>query len=179
MANITTVTRPYAKAILALALAQRTTAEWSQMLQFLAAVVQDAEGLKFISNLAISSNVKAEFICDLAPQLLNEQGRTLVKILARGKRLLIIPELFNMYENLRKQAAGQVTLHLMLAVDTDAETVGFLQEMYKQKTKAKEVILYQNIESSLIAGAVAQIGNRVIDDSFFGRLHAMHNFLKN
>lgn len=179
MANITTVTRPYAKAILSLAIEQHTTEKWTAMLQFLAAVMQSKEGLKFASNLAISSGVKAEFICNLEPDLLTAPGKKLVEILARSKRLLILPELFKTYEAMRQQAAGQINVELTLAKDTDAETLALLQELYTQKTHATEVILSKNVEPSLIAGAVARIGNRVIDDSVFGRLHAMYNFLKN
>src|SRR5437868_2115807 len=98
MANLTTVSRPYVKAILALAAKDRSYASWSNMLFFLATVIADARVKKIITNLAIPSGDKADFLCDLGAQVLSAEAKNLIKLLAKAKRLLILPTVYKLYE---------------------------------------------------------------------------------
>lgn len=122
MANITTVTRPYAKAVLAVAKATNAYAKWTDMLNFLSVVVQDPLGYKVLSNLAISSGEKVDFICDVAKDVLDIQGQNLIKVLARSKRLLILPEIYRLYEQMRKNAEKLVEIDLILAEKIQIKT---------------------------------------------------------
>lgn len=177
MANITTVTRPYAKAILALAKADNAYAQWSEMLNFLAMVAQDPDGYKMLGNLAILPIEKADFICDVGKGILNEQGQNLVKLLALGKRLLILPELYNVYEDMRKQTEHMVTIDFTLAQDLDQAEYDQIKLICDKKFTG-QIILSEKIDPELISGGVAKIGNRVIDASIMGRLQAMRNLLR-
>lgn len=177
MANVTTVARPYAKAILALANGEKNYAIWTDMLGFLMQVVQDPLGRKVVSNLAISPQEKAEFLLEVGKGILNEQGKNLVKLLAKGKRLLILPELFNVYETMRKQAENLVFIDLTLADDVDQQELDTIQNICSNIFTG-EVILSEQVEKDLISGGIAQIGNRVIDASITGRLQAMRNMLR-
>lgn len=177
MANVTTVARPYAKAILALAKAANAFAVWTEMLDFLAKVVQDPLGYKVISNLAISPAEKTEFICAVAKDVLNEQGENLIKLLARGKRLLILPELFKVYEDMRKKAEQLISINLILAQNVDDAELKNIQDIC-QDVFTGTVILSEQVDNELISGGVAYIGNRVIDASIIGRLQAMHDLLR-
>lgn len=177
MANVTTVARPYAKAILALAKASNDYAVWTSMLGFLSQVVQDPLGRKVISNLAILPQEKAAFLLDVGNDFLNDQGKNLVKLLAKGKRLLILPELFNVYEVMRKKAENLVFIKLTLAEDVDQQELDTIQNICNNIFTG-EVILSEHIEKDLISGGIAQIGNRVIDASITGRLQSMRNMLR-
>lgn len=177
MANITTVARPYAKAILALAKAANSYAVWTNMLQTLALIIQDPMGNKVISNLAIAPMDKAAFIIAVAKDVLNEQSENLIKLLATRKRLLILPELYSLYEEMRKAAEDLVYINLELAQDVDAAELNELQTIIKNNFAGK-VILSEQVNPQLISGGVAQIGNRVVDASIMGRLHAMRNSLR-
>lgn len=177
MANVTTVARPYAKAILALAKSEKNYAIWTGMLGFLAQVVQDPLGRKVISNLAISPQEKADFLLEVGENFLNEQGKNLVKLLAKGKRLLMLPELFNVYEAMRKQAENLVFIDLTLAEDVDQQELDAIQSICRNIFTG-QVILSAQVENDLISGGVAQIGNRVIDASITGRLQSMRNMLR-
>jgi F-type H+-transporting ATPase subunit delta len=177
MANITTVCRPYAKAILALAKEHDEYTVWSSMLQFLAAVANDPLGYKVLSNLAISSRDKAEFICQVAGDILNTEGKNLIKVLAHSKRLLILPELSRLYDEMRKVAQGIIEVDLTLAQAVDQTELNKIQTICKQSI-AGQVELTEEVNADLISGGVAKIGNRVIDASILGRLRAMQNLLK-
>ena len=177
MANVTTVARPYAKAILAIAKASDSFAAWTNMLQELALVAQDRLGHKILSNLAMSKQEKIDFIFAVVQNHLTEQGKNLVKLLAREKRLLILPELFSLYEDLRKRAENLVFIDLTLAENVNQAELNSIQEICNKNFTGK-VILSERLDNELISGGVAQIGNRVIDASIAGRLHAMRNMLQ-
>lgn len=176
MANITTVTRPYARAILNLAREDGDYSKWTAMLGFLSNVALDPLGSKILSNLAISSIDKANFICTLEPGALNEQGKNLVMVLARTKRLAILPELFNLYEKMRMQEQGQVTLHLTLAQEPTQQELNEFETTYADNI-ARMIAMTEQVEPELIAGGIVQIGNRVVDASISGRLRAMRDLL--
>ncbi len=178
MANITTVTRPYARAILSLARESGDYSQWAAMLKFLSNVAKDSLGSKLLGNIAISSADKSSFLCTLAPEALNEQGKNLVKVLARSKRLAILPELFLLYEKMRMQEQGEVTLHLTVAQDTMQQALNEFEATYADK-KTQMVTMTEQVEPNLIAGGIAQIGNRVVDASISGRLQAMRDLLRN
>lgn len=177
MANVTTVTRPYAKAVLAVAKATNTYAKWTDMLNFLSGIVQDPLGYKVLSNLAISSGEKVDFICAVAKDVLDKQGENLIKVLARSKRLLILPELYRLYEQMRKNAEKLVEIDLTLAEKIDQAELNAIQAICENNFVG-QVILTEQVNASLISGGVAQIGNRVIDASIIGRLQAMRNLLR-
>lgn len=177
MANITTVTRPYAKAVLALAKEQNAYVQWTQMLELLATIVQNPMGKKIITNLAIAPADKAEFICSVAGAALTTDAKNLVKVLARAKRLLILPELFNLYEEMRRKIEGIVIVDLTLAQQTDQQELADFRATC-DKNFVGEVVLQAQLDPMLISGGVAQIGNRVVDASVFGRLAAMRNSLR-
>lgn len=178
MANITTVTRPYAKAILNLARDSGDYSKWTAMLEFLSKVAEDPMGSKILNNLAIASADKANFLCTLAPNYLDEHGRNLVKVLARSKRLMILPELFNLYEKMRMQDLGQVNLHLTLAHDPTQQELNEFEATYVNRI-TRTIAMTEQVEETLIAGGIAQIDNRVVDASISGRLRAMRDLLRN
>lgn len=178
MANITTVTRPYAKAILDLAKLDDTYSVWTDMLDFLSALVLDPSGHKIISNLAISPAEKIDFIFEVSSGRLTKQGENLIKILARGKRLLILPELFNLYEGMRKDAEGLIFIDITLAQDIDKVELDSIRDICGEYFTGS-VILSEHVDPGLISGGIAKIGNRIIDASINGRLHAMRNLLTN
>lgn len=178
MANITTVTRPYAKAILNLARDNGDYSKWTAMLEFLSKVAKDPIGSKVLNNLAISSADKANFLCTLAPNCLDAQGRSLVKVLARSKRLMILPELLRLYEKMRMQEQGQINLHLTLAHDPTQKELNEFEVACADRI-THTISMTEQVEPTLIAGGIAQIDNRVVDASIRGRLQSMRDLLRN
>lgn len=168
MANLTTVTRPYAKAILQLAKKDNSYQQWTDALDFLSKLATDPVGCKLLSNLAISSNEKADFVCNLAANALNVDAQNLVRVLAANKRLLILPELFRLYEEMRRDEMGLVTINISLAQQS---------EVLAEKIP-DNITVVEAIDPTLIGGGVASIGNRVIDASISGRLIAMRDQLR-
>lgn len=177
MANITTVTRPYAKAILTIAKQQNSLSQWSQMLEYLALLVRDPLGYKIISNLALLPTEKVEFICNVLADKISKEAQNLVKILAGTKRLLILPELFKLYEEMRRHIEGGVIVNLITSNSLDTEETAEVSKLFAQNISG-HVDLLQSVDPVLIGGGVVQIGNRVVDGSLLGRLASLRNLLR-
>jgi len=171
MISNTTIARPYAHAIVELAQKDNSFIEWSEQLQFLALVAEDPRGKGFFKNLAILPEEKAEFICSLTDGLTG-QSHNLVKLLADAKRLLILPDLYEFYEKLRRKVQQQVTVNLTVGQDTNSSEIKDLAASIKG-----EVSVDEKLNKDLIAGGVLQLGNRVVDGSFLGRLRALRETL--
>ncbi len=176
MANITTVTRPYAKAVLAIAKEHKTYEKWSQLLELLSAIANDPLGMQVLSNLAMSPNEKVAFIRDVAGDLLTPEALSLINILARAKRLLILPELSRLYAEMLRHEENITIIDLTVTND-DSSEIANIQDICNNSFKG-EVVINRTIDPMLIGGGVAQIGNRVIDASVLGRLAAMRNLLR-
>lgn len=176
MKNLNTIARPYAKAILELAKQNKDYSAWSNMLQFLAGIMLDPQMVGFVNNHEISAADKANVVCQVKPEYLNKSGENLVKLLAANKRLLIIPELYKVYENLRQQTEHETNLSLITAeklTDTDMQS---LLKNITNKFPGKTKITSQ-IDPNLIGGGKIKIGDRVVDSSVKARLQNLHKHL--
>lgn len=176
MKNLNTIARPYAKAILELAKQNKDYSAWSNMLDFLNKILSDPRIISLVNNHEISSAEKANIICKVKPEYLNQQGENLVKLLAENKRLLIIPELYKIYENMRQQAEQETNLSLITAEKlTDADMQNLLKNI-TNKFSGKTKVTSQ-IDPSLLGGGKIKIGDRVIDSSVKSRLLNLHKHL--
>lgn len=168
MANLTTVARPYAKAILQLAQQNDAYSQWSEALNFLANLANDPVGRRLLINRTVAVQDKANFICSLNPELLFKDAQNFVKVLAENRRLLILPALYALYEQMRKKEQGIVIVQLILSQPASIS----LEDL------ATKFVLQQDVDPKLIGGGIAKVDNRVIDASILGRLTAMREQLR-
>lgn len=176
MANLTTVTRPYAKAILEVAHDTDGYANWSKMLEFLSIVVNYPPVNAYVRNLAVTADDKARFINSIDPHILDQQGQNLVKLLAHYKRLLIIPELYKLYEEMRKVQEREITVRLVLAKEVAQNELEKLRTDFSRELNAT-LTLKSNVDPKLIGGGQVIIGDRVLDASIQGSLKALYQHL--
>lgn len=176
MANITTIARPYAKAVFELARQTGSFAHWSRMLEFLTLVVHNKQANKLIRNQAIMPQTKADFINTIAPDQLNSDGQNLVKELAHNRRLLIIPVLYKLFDDMRKEFEHRVTLQVFLASELEKTEIAKLRDDFAKLVQG-EVTLLPEIDPSLIGGGKLKIGDRVLESSIKGSLQQLYKHL--
>lgn len=117
MADTTTIARPYAKAIFEYALAVNKLSQWSEILQVLAVSVMNDAVTQFITNPETTEEQHQELLMTpFANSGINELKaiENLVSLLAKNKRLLLLPDMKVLYEALR--AEQEKHLLLMFAV---------------------------------------------------------------
>ena len=177
MAETRTIARPYAEAVFKLAKAKGDLPAWSDMLQFAATIAVDERIRALVGNPKISSRRLGEMFLGICSEKLNEEGRNFVLLLAENRRLQILPEISELFEQLRAQHEGVLDAKIISAFEMSdvqlRELVADLEGKFKRKIEAKV-----SVDPELIGGVKVEIGDEVLDASVRGKLEAMAVALK-
>jgi F-type H+-transporting ATPase subunit delta len=177
MAEARTIARPYAEAVFRLAKANNTLPAWSEMLQLAATIAADESIRALIGNPKVSARRLGELLLSIGGDKFNEAGRNFIVLLAENGRIEILPEVSELFEQLKTQHEGVLGAKIASAFAmSDAqlkELVANLEIKFKRKIEAKV-----SIDPELIGGVKVEIGDEVLDASVRGKLEAMAVALK-
>jgi F-type H+-transporting ATPase subunit delta len=98
-----------------------------------------------------------------------ELGISALVVLWRRRRLAVIGEIAARLSQLRDDKEGIVRAELTTAVPMPDSYYQMLSDRIAQATN-KRVVLEHHVDPELIAGAVAKVGDSVLDASVLGRL---------
>lgn len=169
MAEQTTVARPYAKAAFQYAMEQQALADWSAMLNFAANVVADETVSQVLSDPRITSEQRAEVMQKVCGEEINEAGKNYIALLARNDRLAALPEIAELFEELKAEQEKTVDVEITSAFPlSDGESTK-LAGALKNKL-SREVNITTNVDESLIGGVIIRAGDMVINSSVKGKL---------
>ncbi|MFO1371081.1 MAG: F0F1 ATP synthase subunit delta [Candidatus Competibacteraceae bacterium] len=182
MAETTTVVRPtaaarpYARAAFEDAQTAQAVPLWSELLGTAAAVAADPAMHRLLGpwNPQLRGEQKAELVAGLCRDIqggaeVPDAFIAFLRMLAEFHRLHELPGIAVLFERLRAEADSVVHAELIsAAVVTDAQRKRVVKAL-KAKLK-RNIVLDCKTDTSLIAGAVIRIGDRVIDGSARGRL---------
>lgn len=177
MAESITIARPYAEAVFKLAKEKNSLSQWSEMLSNAEQITAVAPIQSLISNPNIPASKLKEIIFDIGGSKLNDEVRNLLSMLIDNDRVMIIPKLVEMYEQLRDNYEGVLETNIISAFSMSDKQldklVATLESKFNRKVKAKV-----SIDQELIGGVKIEIGDEVIDSSISGKLEAMSIALK-
>lgn len=177
MAEALTIARPYAEAVFRLAKAGNSLPVWSGMLKFTAVVADDKRIRVLLGNPEVSTKRLGELLLDICGDKLSNEGRNFMLLLVESKRVEVLPEVSELFEQLKTQHEGVLEAKVASAFAmTDVQLkdlVAGLESKFKRKIEAKV-----NINPELIGGVKVEIGDEVFDASVRGKLEAMSVALK-
>ena len=99
-------------------------------------------------------------------------------MLAENNRLASIPDMQVQYEQLRRDAQGEVDAHVVSAYELTSEQANSIVEALGKRLSRK-VKLTSEVDPDLIGGAIIRAGDLVIDGSLRGRLVGMEQSVAN
>lgn len=172
MAELSTIARPYAQGIFATAKAGGTFQQWSDMLAVAAEAAQVDALAPLLSTALVDRTELAELFLEICGDKLDDQGKNLVRLLAANRRLGVLPQIREQFEQLRAEAEGTITATLIAAQEVDEATQDQVATALGQRLNRK-VALSTETDASLIGGAVIRAGDLVIDGSARGRLERL------
>ena len=173
MAELTTLARPYAKAVFDAAQDQNAVDQWDQALAFAAQVAADQEVKKILANPGLTEQRKAElFVETLEGESLPEGLRNFLLILAENKRLALLPTIAMLFHELAAEDQRTIDVELIAPFELeDAETDKLVTAL---KTRlGRNVQVSTSVDESLIGGVLVRAGDTVIDGSVRGRLNRL------
>lgn len=182
MADISTVARPYAKALFDLANAERKLPAWSAALAAAAAVAGDDTARRALANPGLDDRQRAELVGSVASAVPGgelfsaPEGKNLLRLLAENDRLTALPEIAAQFDALKVAAENKarVTVTSAAPID-DAQAADIKKSLERKLGRAVELTLA--VDASLIGGAVIQADDMVIDGSVRSRLQRLADTL--
>jgi F-type H+-transporting ATPase subunit delta len=172
MAEKSTIARPYAEAVFALAKAQKQLKAWSDMLQTAAAVAMNDDMQAMISNTNVRKDQVAKLMIDVCGNKFSAEGKNLIRLLAENRRLIFLAEIAAQYEALRAEEEKTIDAEVIAAFEVSAAQ----QKQIAEKLKARlgrEVSLSCRVDSTLLGGAIIKAGDLVIDGSTKGQIQKL------
>ena len=169
MADRLTVARPYARAAFAQAKAGGRLGSWSGALDRAAAAVGDERVRALFGSPKITSAQLAQFVADIAGSELDQDGRNFLALLADNGRLQFLPEIAELFRQMKDDAERIVEVAITsaapMAGEEQAKLVAALEKRFDRKVQ-----LQADVDPSLIGGAVVRAGDLTIDGSLKAKL---------
>ncbi len=170
MAELTTIARPYARAAFETARAvDGGLAQWSEMLQLTAAIVSDPAMREVLASPSLDSDHKAGLMLEVCGDRLTSEGSNFVRLLAENNRLAVLPDVADVFEQLRAEAEATVEAELVSALQVSDEQREQIAAALSKRL-GREVALKCTVDKSLLGGAIIRAGDLVIDGSARGKL---------
>jgi F-type H+-transporting ATPase subunit delta len=178
MSEAITTARPYAQAAFEEAQRQGNLKGWSAMLLSLAEAAEHPEFRAVATHPQVSKKQAESLVEGLLGLLgeVNAEQRNFARLLVDNRRLLVLPEIYALFESLRAEAEKTVNV----VVDSAYELSAAQQEKIVaslKKRMGREVKLTCKIDGQLLGGIVIRAGDKVIDGSARARLGEMANAL--
>lgn len=168
MAELFTYARPYAKAAFQYAQDTDALASWASQLALLSACSQNDTLAKVIGSPAYSVEQQAQVLIDVVADL-NPGQQNFVQLLAKNKRLTLLPQIAEMFHALKLQHEQAVDVQLITAMELDSAAEEKLVQALTKKLSRK-VTVKTEVDQRLLAGVVIKAGDFVIDASMRGRI---------
>ena len=182
MAENVTLARPYAEAAFQLAKSGNALAAWSDVLSGLSAVAARPEMEECIGNPRLSPVQLAQLCLDVAASnaksTLSADQQNFVRVLADNDRLIVLPEISELFNELKHGHEGVKDAEITSAFVLDDATLKTLVADLERKFGCK-IQATVKVDAGLIGGVRIAVGDEVIDASVRGKLAAMAIALKN
>ncbi len=178
MSELTTAARPYARAAFDIATNHGEQQQWTDMLEFMAAVAYDPSMTALLDSPGLSQAQSAEMFISVCEEKIDQRAKNFIKLLAENDRIKLLPEIAALYEHYRADAEGSIDAEVISASETSEEQLTKIAVALKARI-GKEVRLTSKIDPTLIGGAIIRAGDMVIDGSLSGRLKKLSTTLTN
>ena len=177
MAELATLARPYANAVFDIAKSAGALDGWSRMLGCLGAVAADAGVRQLLEAPEMPDEQKAFRLADICGDELDDRARKMIQVLARNKRLGLIGEIRDQFEELKAQNEKVLEVEVVSARPLSAEQEESIRASLANRYQ-REVTMSSRVDEQLLGGAVIRAGDTVIDGSVRGKLDKLAETLQ-
>ena len=170
------VARPYAKAIFSIAVEDNNLQKWSDILRVLADITKIPEIETFLADLRVDWQGRFQMVTECCAKILDEHGKNFIKILTLHRRLPCLPDIYELYEELRLQYEQVVKADVISTIKLAERHKVKLEQALQKRLQVKIISQYQE-DKELLGGLIIQIGDRVIDGSVRNKLTRLREYL--
>lgn len=167
-----TIARPYAEAVFQRAQETGKLKLWSEMLEFLAVIVEDPGMASVIVNPNFDKDTLKELILDVCGGRIESEASNFVKLLIDNGRLATLPSILKRFEHLKSEAGGEIDVVISSAYTLRATERNTIAKALSDRL-GKEVNITTEKDPALIGGIRICAGDLVIDGSIQARLRQL------
>lgn len=171
-----TIARPYAEAVFERARETGTLDPWSEMLAFVAAIMQDHNLKAMVGNPNMTDAQITELVLDIAGDRVSEEGANLVRLLVENDRLGVVQQIAEQFEELKSREEGRLDVLVTTAFPLSEAQSGAIATALKTKL-GRDINITSVEDPELIGGMHIRAGDLVIDGSVQGQLKQLANEL--
>lgn len=172
MAELSTLARPYAKAVFELARDTSRFGDWSNVLRGLADAVSDPAVAAAIGHPAIGKGQLSQALVEAIGGTIGSDGSNMLRLLIDNGRLKLAPAIASEYEALRAEAEATIDIEITTAAAVAPEQLATLVDAVAKRLQ-RTLNVTTKVDESLIGGAVIRAGDLVIDGSSVGELERL------
>lgn len=169
MAELSTLARPYAKAVFEFAVNAGDLSTWSNQLSVAAAVSQTKNVNNVLSSPSLTTEQQANQFIDVCGEELGVGAQNFIRVLAENKRITLLPDILSLFEQFKSNREKSVDVEVATVFELDDAIQQKLSSALSSKLE-REVNLQTTIDKDLIGGVVIRAADIVIDGSIRGRL---------
>ena len=181
MSEISTIARPYAKAVFDLADEDKSYDKWSDALSLLTSIVADDAMQSLVEDPFVDKSKLAELIKGICENngagKADQQAQNLIDTLIDNGRLNTLEAISARYEELRAQAESMVEAQVESALPLDAAQLEKLSASL-EKHFGKKVKLESSVNEDLMGGILIRAGDTVIDGSVRTKLEKLASTIR-
>ncbi len=169
----------YVKALFEVAKDAPTRAKIEKDFASLQAMMDESEALRaLISNPLLTRAQQAQAMdAVLAAMRAQPETKDFITLLARQKRLDLLPAVIVLFGEWASKARGELRAEVVSATALkDADTRAIAERL--SKTYGKTVIVTTRLDPSLLGGMVINIGSVQLDSSLSGKMRRLKNSLQ-
>lgn len=168
--ELTTLARPYARAVFDLACAKKTgLARWAEVLAALSTAAEDTKMRALLGDPVRTHDEQAELLLSVLGEDLPENPANLVRVLAANGRLPLLPQIGELFAEMKAEHEKVVWVEVITAYDlTDTEKDALTSDLTRRL--AREVRLSSRTDKHLLGGVIVRTNDEVLDYSLRGRL---------
>ena len=169
MAELATLSRPYANAVFDLAQSAGSLEVWSKSLDTLVATSSDDVVQTMLNSPDLAAQDKATKLAELCGDEIGGQAGPFLQALAEHDRLSLLPEVRDQFEALRAEQEQTLDVEIVCAFELTQVQSDTLKSALHAKYN-KEINISSRVDQGLVGGAIIRAGDIVIDGSVKGRL---------
>lgn len=175
MSNLATLARPYAKAAFDLASAQGELGGWNAALANAAVAVADESLAGWLQSPDLDRDKAVQILGEAAA--CDFEGFTrFLGVLASNNRLALLPQVAELFARLREEAENRLEVRVVSAIPLEGEQAERMSAALAKRFDC-EISLRNEVDASVLGGAVIYAGDEVIDGSLRGRLNNLESSL--
>jgi F-type H+-transporting ATPase subunit delta len=169
----------YASALFDLATEQQSVVAVEADLGRFEAMIAESDDLRsFVRSPVLSAEDQMRALAALLPRA-GIEGITanFVLLVARNRRLFVVPDMIRVFRALAARARGEVNAEVVSAQPLSEAHLGALEARLRAMA-GKTVVIATRVDPSLLGGLVVKIGSRMIDTSLKTKLASLGAVLK-